>query len=287
MNTITHTGVDATSTNGTHTTTSSDGTSSDGTGVRPAGESRFATARFAGVLYLTIFVSGLFAELAVRARLIERDDPAATAANILESPGWFRLGVAADVVMLVADVAIAVVLFQLLRPLNRTLAMFAAAFRLTQTAVLGFNLLGMFQALRILDDAEYLGTFGTDQVEALALLSLDSHRYGYILGLTFFGFATMAIGAIATSSKRMPTALGVVLLLAGAGYVVDMATFFMIPGYDGAASAVVLAPALIGELWFGIWLLTKGRRLDARALDVGALDARRLDVRAQDGRSAR
>lgn len=226
---------------------------------------RFATARFAGVLYLTIFVSGLFAELAVRTRLVEPGDPATTAANILESPGLFRLGVVADVVMLVADVAIAVVLFQLLRPIHRTLALFAAAFRLTQTAVLGFNLLNMFQALRILGDADYLSIFGTDRVEALALLSLDAHRYGYVLGLTFFGFATMAIGAMAWSSQRMPSALGVVLLVAGAGYVVDMATFVLIPGYDGAASAIVLAPALIGELWFSLWLLTKGRALDHTA----------------------
>ena len=38
--------------------------------------------------------------------------------------------------------------------------------------------------------------------------------------------------------------------------------FFMIPGYDGALSGLVLAPALIGELWFALWLLTKGRALE-------------------------
>lgn len=233
--------------------------------------SRLSTARFAGVLYLTIFVSGLIAELGVRSRLIEWGDPGTTAANILESPGLFRLGVAADIVMLVADVAIAVVLFQLLRPLNRTLALFAAAFRLTQASVLSLNLLSMFQALRILEDADEFSDLGS--VEALALLSLDSHRYGYILGLTFFGFATIAIGAIAWSSNRMPTALGGVLVLAGAGYLADMAMFFMIPGYDGAASPIVLAPALIGELWFALWLLTKGRSLEPAATTPSAVRA--------------
>lgn len=226
---------------------------------------RFATATTAGVLYLTIFFSGLFAELVVRSRLVEHGDPAATAANILGSPTLFRIGVAADIVMLVADVAIAVVLYQLLAPISRTLSMAAAAFRLTQTAVLGLNLLSMFQALRILDEADYLDTFGTDRVEALALLSLDSHRYGYILGLTFFGVSTMIVGRLAWISGRMPRGLAVVLGLAGAGYVIDMASFFMVPGYDGAASAVVLAPALIAELWFAGWLVAKGHVLERRS----------------------
>ena len=223
------------------------------------------TARAAGVLYLLIFFSGLFAELVVRQQLIEPGDAGATAANILDAPGLFRLGVGADVVMLVCDVAIAVVLYLLLRPLSPTLSLLAAAFRLTQSAVLGLNLLSMFEAVRILGDADYLGVLGSDPVDALALLSLDRHRFGYILGLTFFGVATAIIGWIAVRSRRMPTALGVLLVVAGAGYVADMATFFLLPGYDGAASAVLLAPALVGELWFAVWLLTRGRSLEAPA----------------------
>lgn len=54
-------------------------------------------------------------------------------------------------------------------------------------------------------------------------------------------------------------------MLAGAGYVIDMAMLYLVPGYDGALSGVVLAPALIGELWFGLWLLTKGRILNRPA----------------------
>ena len=52
------------------------------------------------------------------------------------------------------------------------------------------------------------------------------------------------------------------LVLAGAGYLIDTFSFFLIPGYDGSASAIVLAPALVAEIWFALWLLTKGRRLE-------------------------
>lgn len=227
-----------------------------------ASSSRFGSARTAGLLYLTIIVCGLFAEIGVRSRLIEQGDPAATAANILEHPSLFRVGVAADIVMLLCDVAIAVVLYQLLRPISHTLSLVAAAFRMTQTAVLGLNLLSMFQALRIIDDADYLDTFGSDQLDALALLSLDAHRYGYILGLMFFGVSTVVIGAIIRTSARAPRVLAPLIILAGFGYLADGAMFFMIPGYDGSASPIVLAPALIAEIWFCGWLLTKGRALD-------------------------
>lgn len=230
---------------------------------------RFATARVAGVLYVVIIACGLFAEVGVRSRLIVTGDPGATATNILESSSWFRAGVAADIVMFLADVALAIVLFQLLRPLGRTWSMLAAAFRLTQTAVIGLNLLNMFQALRILDQADTAPSFTIEQRESLALLSLDAHRYGYILGLMFFGVSTLIVGYLAWASHRMPRALGGFLGLAGAGYLADGFMFFLIPGYDGALSPVVLAPALVAEVWFAGWLLTRGRRLDRPASETG------------------
>lgn len=247
---------------------------------------RFTTARTAGILYVIIIASGLFAEIGVRSKLIESGDPAATAQNIIDSPVLFRAGLAADIVMFIADIAIAVVLYQLLRPLSRTLSMLAAAFRITQTAVIGLNLLNMLQAVRIIDDADYLGSFGTDQTDTLALLYLDAHKYGYILGLAFFGASTMIIGYLALTSEQMPGRLGVLLGLAGAGYLVDTFSFFLIPGYDGSASPVVLAPALIAEVSFALWLLTRGRRLDRLSPHDTAHRNTRTDENQMIGASA-
>lgn len=237
------------------------------TRVAADGGRRTHLARTAGLLYVTIVVLGLFAEVVVRSRLIEADDPAATAANIVADAWLFRAGFAADVVVFVADVALAVVLYRLLRPFGETLALLTAAFRLTQTAVISLNLLDMFDALRILDDATYLGdAVGATQLEAMALSSLDTHAYGYVLGLVFFGVATVIAGRLLWNSRRAPRPLAVLLAVAGVGYVTDAALFFMVPGYDGSVSPVVLAPAVIAEAWFAIWLLTGGRRLE----DVGS-----------------
>jgi len=151
----------------------------------------------------------------------------------------------------------------LFRPVSRVLSLLAAAFRLTQTAIIGVNLLNMFGALLILTEAEYLGAFDERQSEALSLFMLDLHQYGYTLGLTFFGVSTVIIGYLALSSGCIPRVLGALLCLAGLGYVADSVAFFLVPGYDGSVSPILLAPAIVGEVWFAFWLLFKGHRLEA------------------------
>jgi hypothetical protein len=226
------------------------------------------SARVAGALYLIIFGFGIFAEVVVRSRLIVAGDAEATAANVLDSQLLFRLGFAADVVVFLSDVAIAVVLFFLFRHVSAVVSAIAAAFRLTQTAIIGLNLLSMFGALLILREADYLGVFGEEQSDALALLLLDLHKYGYTLGLTFFGLSTLAIAYLALRSRVVPRVLVALLALAGLGYVADSFAFFLVPGYDGSISPVLLAPALVGELWFALWLLFRGHRLETQSAVV-------------------
>jgi hypothetical protein len=222
-----------------------------------------ASARLAGVLYVIVIVCGIFAEVVVRSRLVVDGDAQATAANVVDSEALFRLGFAADLVVFLCDVGLAVLLYLVFRPVSRALSLLAAAFRLTQTAIIGLNLLNMFAALLILTDATYLDTFDRGQSESLALFMLDLHAYGYTLGLTFFGVSTLVIGALVYRSGCMPKALGIVLGLAGVGYVADSAAFFLVPGYDGSISPILLAPAVIGEVWFALWLLLRGERLES------------------------
>jgi hypothetical protein len=68
-------------------------------------------ARAAGLLYLIIIVLGLFAEIFVRSSIITPGDATATAGSILGAEGLFRAGFLADSIMLLSDVALAVLLF--------------------------------------------------------------------------------------------------------------------------------------------------------------------------------
>ncbi len=220
-------------------------------------------ARIAGALYFVIIVSGLFSELVVRGTLIVPGDATATAANILAADALFRVGVVSDLVMFLADVAIAVALFLLFAPVSRALSAAAAAFRLTQTAVIGLNLLHQVAALLVLRHGGALTAFEPDQLDALALLLLELHRYGYLLGLVFFAGNLMVTGYLVYRSGFLPRTLGLLSVLAAAGYLTDTLMFVLLPGYDGAASDLVLAPAFVAEIGFAAWLLIKG--VDAAA----------------------
>lgn len=230
------------------------------------------TARIAGVLYLVIIMAGLFAEMAVRSNLIVAGDAAATAENIMDSEGLFRMSFVADLAMIMADVAIALLFYVLLRPASNVLALMAAFFRLAQAAALGINLLNMFFALQLLGGAEYLGTLSTDQSNALALMFLDGHAAGYRLALVFFGFSILILGYLLIKSELFPRILGYGMFMASLIYVADSASYFMLTNYadvEAVFDVLLSGPVVIAELSLCVWLLWKG--IKTQPQDVHAL----------------
>lgn len=200
---------------------------------------------------------GIYSELFVRSTLIVSGNAPATAGNILASDGLYRSGFLADSVMLLSDVAIAVLFYCLLRPVNPMLALMAAAFRLTQAAVLGFNLLNYHAALLLLGGAEYAMAFEKGQRHALAMLFLDLHSHGYDLGLLFFAFSSLVLGYLVARAKYFPAILGYGLMAAAVVYMAGGFTRFLWPDYVALMAPAYVVP-LVAESTFCLWLLLKG-----------------------------
>jgi len=188
-------------------------------------------AKLAGGLYLIIIMSGIFAEFFVRQSLLVPGDAAATAANVAASGGLFRLGIAADLIMIISDVALAVLFYLLLKPVNKTLSLLAAFFRLTQAAVLAVNLLNLFFVLQLLGGADYLAVFGANQLQGLVLFFLQAHGTGYAVGLVFFGIQCLLLGYLIYRSGYFPKILGVLLMVAGIGYLTDSFARVLLANY--------------------------------------------------------
>ncbi len=213
--------------------------------------------RITGFLYLVIIVLGIFSEVGIRGALVVPGDAAATAARIAGSEFLFRVGVASDIVVFLADVAVAVLLYVLLLPVGRTASLTAAGFRLTGTAIYGVNLLNQLAAILLLGGGAYAQGMGTEGVQALALFFMELHGHGYDLGLVFFGLHCMVLGYLLLRSRAFPGVLGVLLALAGVGYLVGSFALFLFPARASAVEMVYVAP-LVGEVAFCLWLLVRG-----------------------------
>jgi hypothetical protein len=151
-------------------------------------------ARIAGILYLIIIAAGLFAEVFVRDRLIVPGDAAATAGNITGHQLMFRLGIVADLMTYVCVVTLTVIPYVLLKPASGNVALLMLTSNLVQDAVGGLNALNTYRPLQLLGGADYLGVFSSQQVEAMALSSLNAHSVGFAIALMFFGIRASRSG---------------------------------------------------------------------------------------------
>jgi len=224
---------------------------------RTATTSPQAVARTAGVLYLIIIVFGMLSELLVRTSMIVPGDPAATAEAIGASPGLFRSGFLMDSIMFLSDVALAVLLYVLLKPVSKVVALVAMCFRLGQAAVLALNLLNYHAAILLLTGPAYAASLGGEQVSGLSYLFLDLHAHGYDLGLLLFGVHCLLLGYLVFRSGYLPRALGVLMVAAGFTYLVGSYTRFLAPGYVPVV-APIYAIAVVSEVSLCVWLLVRG-----------------------------
>ncbi len=215
----------------------------------------------AGVGYLVIFVLAIFANFVVVNGLIESGDAAATAQNIIDSEGLFRAGIVAFAIVFVIDVVVAWALFILFRSVSRDVSLLAAWFRLVYTVFLGVALIFLFVALQLLSGDGYLDAFESGQLDAHVLLAVDAFNYAWLIGLLCFGVHLIVIGYLVVASRWAAPALGYVLMVAGAAYIVDTIARAALADYadfENVFLAIVAVPSVIGELSFAVWLLRKG-----------------------------
>lgn len=223
-------------------------------------------ARIAGLLYLVVIVCAGFAEGYVRSGLLVPGDAAATAENIRAAEGLFRLAFAGDLVAFLCDVVIAVLLYVLLAPVSRTLSLLAAWFRLlAHPAIASVNLLNHFGVLLVLGGRTGPAAFEPAQLDALALLLLEAHGYGYLIGGAFFGVHCALLGWLLFRSHRFPAALGVLMGIAGGGYLLESFTFFLVSAFEAAATTLVVVTAGLAEVSLCFWLLLRGVRPEPAA----------------------
>ena len=214
-------------------------------------------ARIAGGLWLMVIVAGMTA-FVIRSPLIVRGDAAATATNILASESLFRLGFAADLIAGVCYLGVTVLLYRLLKPVSRSLALLAAFFGLAGVAIGSATSLTNLAALILLGGGEYSSAFTTSQLQAVAQMSLRLSFQGFNISMVFFGFQCLLIGFLIVRSTFLPRLLGVLLAIGGSSYVISSFAVFLSPAFGARLAPFIVPAALLGEGALTLWLLVKG-----------------------------
>ncbi len=227
-------------------------------GSRASGVSPRALSRLGGFLYLVIIVVGLFDEAYVRGNVIVSGDAAATAARLRSMESLWRAGIAAEMLLLVCAVGVLWILYVLLRPVSRDLALLAALFNVVAIAIEAVITLDLVAALFPLGNAGYLRAFEPGQLDALATLALRGHGPGFGVSLIFFGCFCVVTGTLIFRSGYMPKVIGVLMALAGACYLVNSFALLLSPALASRLFPAILAPAFIGEASLCLWLLLRG-----------------------------
>lgn len=215
-------------------------------------------ARLTGAIYLLSGWAFTYGESSVRPKLIVPADPAATAANILAHLPQYRAALAADLASTALFLIVTFLLYDLLRPVNPTMARIAAPFSVTgcilQSALCFFHL----APLVLLQNPSAGSAFVPAQSQALAMASLTLGTQGMNVCMIFFGFFNLFTGYLIFRSTFLPRIVGALLSFAGACYLINYFTWFANPALGERLLRYLIWEGSAGELTLVFWLLAFG-----------------------------
>jgi len=224
---------------------------------QPTGDiSRRKVALIAGIGLLGMALLAPFALLSVLPNLVVPADAAATVNNFIASEGLFRIAIAAVLIVIMLDVVVAWALYVLLRPVSRTLAVLVGWLRLAYTAMFAVAL------ANLLDVAQLVG--GPDgaalqpaQLQAQVMASIASFDNGWDMSLAIFGLHLLGLGYLLFRSADFPRFLGVLVVIAGAGYLADTFTRILVPDFAFTFSVFTFVGEPLLIFWL-FWRAIKG-----------------------------
>jgi Domain of unknown function (DUF4386) len=218
-------------------------------------------ARIAGVLYLLVGIFGGFAEGFVYPKMYVAGDAAATAGNVVANSGLVRLGVVADLLDQTLFVFLALTLSLLLQHVHKSVARAMVVLVALAAGIESLNAVFAFAGLRVATGAVNLGALGVAGSNGLALLLLDTQHYGLLIAQIFFGLWLIPLGYLAYKSAGMfPKWLGVLLIVGGVCYLVDVLAAFLLPDVGAAIHGFVTIPSALAEISMVLYLLVIGVR---------------------------
>ena len=207
---------------------------------RFTGISLRTAAIIAGVGLLLMAILSPIAYLNTFQSLVKFDDAALTAQNISNSMGAFRSCILLLFTVAILDIVVAWGLYILLVPANKNLSALAAWLRVIYGGIFIFAISKLYIALQVI---------AADGIQAMSYLKAFQSIWD--MGLILFGFHLLVLGYLVFESGYIPKWLGVFIVLAAVGYIVDGFGKTLSPGYN----LNIAQFTFVGEVLLIFWLL--------------------------------
>jgi len=216
-------------------------------------------ALIAGGLYLVLIIVGIFGFAYVLPQIIKGGDIATTMSNIAESESLFRTSIFSILLVNIVSIILVLYLYKLLAPINKSMAIFMLSFLLLGAGISMLNEVNHAAAL-IINSSSSTVNFSIDQAQNLTRLFIDMHNYGTQIAAIFIGLWLFPLGTLIFKlGTKISKVIGIMLLIAGIGRVLDSIIFLLIPDFG----ALKLSDyTVLGELLLTIWLLIKSRDVE-------------------------
>ena len=197
------------------------------------------------------------AEYQIMPKLVIAGNIEQTVQNIVAHERLFAVAILCYWVTFIEDIVIAWALYYLLAPVNRSLSLLTAWFRLIYTAVALYAVLPLVSVYRLTRNPDYLTLFGSGPLHAQVKLLFDSFRSDWSISLTIFGIHLVLLGYLIYRSGYIPRILGIVLITDGLGWEIDSLSSYLYPNVN----LNYLFITFLGELVFMLWLLIRGWKI--------------------------
>jgi len=214
-------------------------------------------ALLAGFSYL--LMPAAYAEFSIMPKLVIRGSIDQTVQNLATHGKLFAAAILCYLITLILDVVIAWALYILLMPVNRSVSLLTAWFRLVYTAMALFALLHLVTVYRLLTTPDYLTLFGPGPLHAQVQLLLNSFRYDWSMSLVIFGIHLGLLGYLIYRSDYIPRIIGILLAIDGLCWVINSLRPYLYPN----ARLGFLFVASFPELILPLWLVIRGWKIQA------------------------
>jgi hypothetical protein len=215
------------------------------------------TARIAGLWFIGTFVFSIPAVLLYDPVLNDTD-------YILESGFDTRisLGALLEILLAIANIATAVVLFPILRRVNEAVSLGYVALRIVESTIIVLGLISLMSVVTLRDD---LGGAGGDSesLEIAGRTLVAFHDWTFLLGPQFCaGFGTgLLLGYLMYKSGLVPRRVTLLGLIGGPlAFLGGALVLFGVLEQPSAGLFVLTGPEIAWELFLGIYMTFWGFR---------------------------